>query len=218
MSLKTVSMVAALLLRFAFCFSPPSASSSAPVPTLTTMPVSPTCRVPPTILMWSPILNHLTSSSAWKESGSLSFSCLGKMVTMLPSTETECTLPIRFFRSPSITLTRSPTASIWRALLATVAAARSSSSAALPMPTLKRSSSGSEGVTSSPQRRPLIETTLTRQPSSKVMPSYANCCRPPATRMGPSTSPPSLPISSGLKRRAGGRILRSCASSSPLAV
>mmetsp|Transcript_5767 Transcript_5767/g.11364 ORF Transcript_5767/g.11364 Transcript_5767/m.11364 type:complete len:281 (-) Transcript_5767:1215-2057(-) len=169
MSETTVSIAALLAPRLARCFSPsasPPASS-----TRTTMPVSPTWRVPPTILTWLPISNHLTSSSAWKESSSVSFSCLGRSVTMLPSTETECTLPMRFFRSPSVTLTRSPTASICRELLADVAAASSSSSAALPRPDLKRSSSGSEGVTSSPQRRPLSDTSLIKQPSSKVCPS-----------------------------------------------
>mmetsp|Transcript_1569 Transcript_1569/g.3577 ORF Transcript_1569/g.3577 Transcript_1569/m.3577 type:complete len:297 (-) Transcript_1569:1013-1903(-) len=146
----------------------PPACSSSSVPTRSTMPVSPTCWLPPTTLTWSPIWKNLASISAWNDISSWRTLCFGCTVT-IKSFVTSCTTPTRCFKSPSITLTTSPGAK--SRVLAFFAALSSPPSAASPRPALKRSSSAMVGVTPSHriERSAMLRM---RQPSSKICPSY----------------------------------------------
>mmetsp|Transcript_36367 Transcript_36367/g.95599 ORF Transcript_36367/g.95599 Transcript_36367/m.95599 type:complete len:210 (+) Transcript_36367:568-1197(+) len=177
------------------------------------MPVSPTCRVPPMTLMWSPILKNFCSSSVENSSGSRNAACLGSIVTVLPSAAIVCTTPVKCLRSPSITLTVSPTPNMADEPRGACTACSSSSSAPTPRPALKRSSSAREGTMSSPQRSPRVDMVLIRQPSSKCAPSYPKYSRPPPVRCGPVTSPPRRWISSGRKSLASGRTRLDCSPS-----
>mmetsp|Transcript_1196 Transcript_1196/g.2592 ORF Transcript_1196/g.2592 Transcript_1196/m.2592 type:complete len:207 (-) Transcript_1196:803-1423(-) len=189
-----------------------SASVSAR-PTRTTMPVSPMCRLPPTTLTWSPILKYFCSNSAGKESGSVRASCCGRIVTVPPPGATHCTTPLRCFRSPSTTLTMSPTLNVATPALGMLTACSSSMSASPPSPALKRSSSASVGTTVSSHRRLRVDTSLMRQPSSNFWLSNMKNSRPPLARWGPVTSPSSRCTSSGRNKRACGRMRSDCSPS-----